>query len=319
MLRTELSDEMIVTQSSQPLDDVLLAMDVVDTLRHQEDILARELNAGARKDKLIRRLREIYDAQGIEVPDHVLEEGVRALEEQRFVYTPPKASLSVSLAKAYIARDRWLKPVAGALAALIIALGGYQFGIAGPAKARAAAERVELAETLPASLERLRQAIEGSTEDTQALILAETLYQDGTAAVASDNAREAREAVTELEQLQTDLALRYEVTIVSRPGEQSGVFRVPDGMPGGRNYYLIVEAIGPRGDALPVTIRSEEDQATKRVTRWGQRVSESVYNQVRADKQDDQIVQNAVIGVKQPGQLEPLYTVETLGGAILEW
>ncbi len=307
------------TTSSQPLDDVLLAMDVVDTLRHQEDILARELDASARKDKLIRRLREIYDAQGIKVPDHVLEEGVKALEEQRFVYTPPKPSLSVALAKAYIARDRWIKPVAGVIAALIVALGGYQFGIAGPAKARAAAERVQLTETLPADLERLRQAIETSTEDRQALILAETFYQDGIAAVAGEKARDARAAVKDLEQLQTDLALRYEVTIVSRPGEQSGVYRIPDNVPGGRNYYLIVEAIGPRGNALPVTIRSEEDQATKRVTRWGQRVPEAVYNQVRADKQDDQIVQDAVIGLKQPGQLEPLYTVETLGGAILEW
>jgi len=66
-------------------------------------------------------------------------------------------------------------------------------------------------------------------------------------------------------------------------------------------------------------VTSEEDRRSARVTRWGQRVSEAVFYAVAADKGDDQIVQNSVIGQKPAGYLSPQYTVETPGGAILEW
>ncbi len=45
---------------SAPLSDVMLAMDVVDTLRHNQDLVARELNGEAREKQLIDKLREIY-------------------------------------------------------------------------------------------------------------------------------------------------------------------------------------------------------------------------------------------------------------------
>ena len=73
-------------KAARPLDDVMIAMDVVDTLRHDRRILERELNDERRRAELIERLRNLYKGQGIEVPDSILEEGVRALEERRFVY-----------------------------------------------------------------------------------------------------------------------------------------------------------------------------------------------------------------------------------------
>ena len=73
--------------SKRPLDDVMLAMDVVDTLRHRSQMVERELSQDGRDDALKERLRKIYASQGIDVPDHVIAEGVRALKEDRFVYT----------------------------------------------------------------------------------------------------------------------------------------------------------------------------------------------------------------------------------------
>jgi hypothetical protein len=65
--------------SKQPLDEVMLAMDVVDTLRRRERLVQRELDVGGREEDLKGRLRKIYAAQGIDVPDRILEEGVAAL------------------------------------------------------------------------------------------------------------------------------------------------------------------------------------------------------------------------------------------------
>ena len=52
---------------------------------------------------------------------------------------------------------------------------------------------------------------------------------------------------------------------------------------------------------------------------WGQRVSKPDYDRIAADKMDDRIIQNARIGEKEAGKLNPVYSVSTPGGAILEW
>ncbi len=76
-------------QDKPPLDEMMLAMDVVDTLRRRQRLVEREFDSEGREQDLKQRLRKIYAAQGIEVPDHVLEEGVAALREERFVYKSP--------------------------------------------------------------------------------------------------------------------------------------------------------------------------------------------------------------------------------------
>jgi hypothetical protein len=96
-------------RTSAGLDELMLAMDVVDTLRHERRLVERELTAGDRDRALIERLRELYAGQGIEVPDDVLAQGVGALREDRFRYTPPAPGFARSLQVAYVKRARWAK------------------------------------------------------------------------------------------------------------------------------------------------------------------------------------------------------------------
>lgn len=302
------------------LDDVLLAMDVVDTLRHREQLVMTELDHGAREEALLSRLKDIYAAQGIDVPERILKEGVKALEEKRFLYVPPALSLGVTLARIYIARDRWLPPVGFALVSVVALFGAWQFGVVEPAKARAAEARIELSEALPAEMSRLQGEIEAIVLEDAARLKAEALFVYGERALAAEDLDAARAARDGLRMLKDDLAAIYQVRVVYGPGEDyTGVFRVPDDVPGARNYYLIVESVDPSGGLIQVPVSSEEDRRSDRVTRWGQRVSEAVFYSVAADKGDDQIVQNSVIGEKRAGYLSPQYTVETPGGAILEW
>jgi hypothetical protein len=291
------------------LDDVLLAMDVVDTLRHREQLVLTELDAGAREAALLERLKEIYAAQGIDVPERILKEGVKALEEKRFLYEPPKPSLGVSLAKLYITRERWLPPVTFGLVAVAALLGAYQFGVVAPAKANAARAQIELTQTLPAELAQLHGEVSAVALEEAAKLQADGLLAEGERAIAAGDTKAARGAVEGLATLQADLGAIYQVRVVYGPGEEyTGVFRIPDDVPGARNYYLIVEAVDPSGRLVEVPVTSEEDRKSARVSRW-----------VAADKGDDQIVQNSVIGQKTAGYLRPQYTVETPGGAILEW
>jgi len=297
----------------------MLAMDVVDTLRHREHLVARELNEEERDRQLIERLREIYSSQGIEVTDAILEEGVRALKEQRFVYTPPKPGFSVTLAKLYVRRHTWGKAALGIVAAIAIAWGAWHFLVTVPAERRAEALQVELAETLPSQLNALRQSIESGTEVPEALQMAESLHADGQKAVDAGDAEKARAAVAGLQDLQDRLDQEYVLRIVSRPGATSGVWRIPDANETARNYYLIVEALDRDADPVTVAVTNEETGERSTVSQWGVRVPQSTFNEVRADKEDDGIIQNDILGVKRRGVLDPDYSLPVSGGAITAW
>ena len=91
------------TNNKAPLEDLMVAMDVVDTLRHREKLIDRELDADARYERMIEELRDIYQRQGIEVTDAMLAEGVAALEEDRFAYSPTPPSFSRRMAKLILA------------------------------------------------------------------------------------------------------------------------------------------------------------------------------------------------------------------------
>jgi hypothetical protein len=304
---------------SVPLDEVMLAMDVVDTLRHADSLVERELSGEERDRRLKERLRSLYASQGIEVPDRILDEGVAALREDRFVYKPPPAGFRRSLALAYVNRGRWLKGAAIAVLSAAVLVGGYWFVVERPAQQEVATRNRDLSETLPRGLDAEHKRIIAISRSQEATDRAAGLAAEGAAAVKAGDAAAARAKLAELTRLRQTLEQTYLIRIVARPNQPSGVWRVPKLNPGGRNYYLIVETVDAAGHPVPVTITSEEDNKTAEVSTFGLRVDERTFNRVRADKQDDGIIQNNRVGEKRAGMLEPVYTIATPGGAILQW
>jgi hypothetical protein len=307
------------TAEKAPLDDVMLAMDVVDTLRHNQDLVARELNGDAREKQLIDKLREIYHQQGIEVSDAILKQGVDALDESRFVYTPPKPGLGVTLARLYVARKRWLPATFALFLMLLIAFGGY-FLVWKPYRdGQAEQVRIELAEKLPAEMDALYQTIFEETKVTQAADEAAAIRDRGKAAAAEGNRPAAEQAIADLTSIRDTLRQEYQLRVVSRDGVKSGFWTFPEINTDATNYYVVVEAIDPHGVALSLPILNEEDNKTETVNIWGIRVPEAVYRAVEADKKDDGIIQRNIMGIKEFGYLEPSYLVDVLGGAVTRW
>jgi hypothetical protein len=290
-----------------PLDDVMLAMDVVDTLRRRERLVQRELDSGDREQALKERLRKIYAGQGIEVSDAVLAEGVRALEDDRFAYQPPEPSLGVTLARIYVSRGVWGKWVFGALAGLAVALVAWQMLVVAPRDA------------LPERLQAMHAEVTGLAVEDAADAQADGLLAEGRRALRDGDTGTAAEALDGLQGLRDRLEAEYSIRIVNRAGERSGVWRVPDANTQARNYYLIVEAVGPRGQVLRVPITNEETGQTETVDSWGLRVNEQVFESVARDKGDDGIIQADFVGRKAAGRLEPDYDMPTTGAAITNW
>jgi hypothetical protein len=116
------------------LSEVMIAMDVVDTLRHQRSLVERELHSEDREAELIEKLRKIYADQGLEVSDGVIAEGVKALREERFAYRPPSGGLNTTLARFYVNRGRWAKRALFLLIAVAVAWAGYRYLYVMPAE-----------------------------------------------------------------------------------------------------------------------------------------------------------------------------------------
>ncbi len=294
-----------------PLEDVMVAMDVVDTVRHRQILIDRELDADARRHRLRERLREIYGAQGIEVTDQALDAGIAALEQERFRYEPSGTGFARWLARLYVTRERWGRRarIFGIFGAIAIAI--WLFDSYLPNR--------RLQSELPAEIDTVYDALVAAASSDDAVAAARALNAEALAAIDDGDYDDAEDAKERLENLLSRVRSTYDVRIVVGPDDFSGVWRIPDVNESARNYYLIVEAVGPTGNIVSVPIFNEETGTESTVNRWGVRVSEQTFESVAADRRDDGIVQNNIVGAKRTGELLPDYDIATLGGYITSW
>jgi hypothetical protein len=303
----------------QTLDDVMIAMDVVDTLRHREDLVRRELNEEGRESELIARLRQIYRDQGIEVPDEVLAEGVNALKDSRFVYTPPPPGWQRTLLTLWAKRQRHGKRLGIAAAALVALFGGYYALVTRPAKLAEERARIEVTETLPKQLRQVYADVVAVAADEAARQQASALQTEAERAIRAGDRAGMLKINAELAGLREEVMRQYTLTIVSRAGESTGVWRRPPHGSQARNYYLIVEAITPQGEKLSLPIRNEETGTVETVSKFGVRVPQDTFETVARDKRDDGIVQKNRFGEKRRGMLAVNYAMPFEGGFITSW
>jgi hypothetical protein len=223
----------------------MLAMDVVDTIRHRELLVARELSQGDRDEALRGRLREIYTGQGIEVTDAVIDQGIKALRESRFAYTPPPPSLGRTLAMVWIRRvviGRWV----GGILIAATALWGFQyFGYELPRQQAAQEAQLDLGERLPLILERelwqiIREAIVNAERHSKAKHLIVSAARSGdriTIAVRDDGVglQEGKPFVRHRKETLSVVDVQFRMKLL-RPGKHPlrsarGMWPEPGGVP----------------------------------------------------------------------------------------
>jgi len=98
----------------------------------------------------------------------------KELREERFAYTPPPPSFSRTLARAYVTRGRWGRPVGFAVVALAVAAVAFQVFVRGP--------ELRQATEVPAELTAAFEMLDANTDDPAALVdVAESLLSDADA------------------------------------------------------------------------------------------------------------------------------------------
>ncbi len=305
------SDDKGPAGETPALGDLMLTMDVADTLRHAED--------SASDAEALAQLQQLYASLGLGVSGEVLADGLAAYRANRFAYRRPQTGLRATLARLYVGRHVWLRPAWTVVLMLAIGFGGYFLVYRPYRDAQTQQAEVELAQTLPAQMDALYSTIFDETKVQQAANDAAELRDEGKQAAAKGDRAGADAALGALTALRDTLRQDYRLTIVNRPNAKWGFWTFPEDNDEATNYYLVVEARTSEGATLTLPIRNEQTGKTDNVSMWGIRVPEAVYRSVEADVADDGIIQRAVIGLKQFGFVEPDYLIDTLGGAVTRW
>ncbi len=185
--------------SSVELDDVMLAMDVVDTLRRRDAFVARELDADSRDQALIAKVKRIYASQGIEVDDATIAAGVQALKDQRFAYRAPPAGFKTRLAHFYVQRGRWGKRAGIAITSLLAAWGVYFGAVTLPQRHHAQQEIKQLTSAVATTeatltqVEQRLQRLQTTLDQAQTSTLPESI-QPGAQAIRAKAAQALQQA-----------------------------------------------------------------------------------------------------------------------------
>ncbi|HFD86288.1 MAG TPA: hypothetical protein ENJ35_01280, partial [Gammaproteobacteria bacterium] len=182
-------------QNKIAMDDIMLTMDVVDTLRRRQALVDHELDADARDEALVEKVKSIYAAQGIDVTDEAIAAGVQALKDQRFAYTPPPPGFKTRLARMYVNRGTWGKRAGIAVAALLAGWGIHFGTVTLPQKNAAKTEAAELNQRI----DKTRLSID-VTQDRLKRLIAQLKEQPKATSPALKNAVDAttKDATTAL-------------------------------------------------------------------------------------------------------------------------
>ena len=110
--------EAVTTERTGDYGELTRAMDAIDAMRADDELLLQEVGRTDRRAALGEKLRAIYEASGVHLTDATIEAAVSGLD-RRFTYEPPRRSLAVLAARLYVTRARWWKRAATVSAAVV--------------------------------------------------------------------------------------------------------------------------------------------------------------------------------------------------------
>lgn len=261
------------TVARPAFDDLMLAMDAVDTIRHETSVLENELSGDERREALKVRLREYYAGQGIEVSDEVLATAVADMDKNRFVHEPLKPGLARTLAAIYVRRVRYAWRTVAAAALLASAFGAYSFAhhqLVVKPRELAAIERVAQLETkLPLALaEAHAKAVAAAREygDDAAVAVADNHRSAAGTLIAAGDVDGAAAEIARLQELGSGIRSKIKVAALL------------DGASEARAAALAVDADSGARAAL--------DAASERLQSAAASGQEAAYAKARADLQE---------------------------------
>lgn len=177
----------------------------------------------------------------------------------------------------------------------------------------------------PKYSEELYNSIMSLVKEDSVKTRVEDLYSLVQKYVQSGDVENLDSILYELDTIEEKLNQEYTIQIVNKTGENTGNRRDYTDKNGKKisGYYLIVEAIDKKGNIVPVNIYNREIGRYEVVNKWGEQVSEELYNKISADKRDNGLLDfnRGIFGDKKLGYLEHNITLPGASniGQITDW
>lgn len=290
-----------VGDSQLSLKEMATIMDVASQLKREQAVVQQQLNLDQVKQALRQRLLDAAKLSGGSVTAEQVDAAVAQYYDQLHTYREPRLGWSTAIAHVWI-RRRWIGAVAlGLLGIWLLSLGLLYSGLL-PGSIRDG----RLAKQYHGRIEGQLTAIEKLADQTETLERVRAARQAADGLLAQRAVSPLSELASELESLAERLAAEYRVSIVSAPGEQSGIERLYNDESGTRlsGCYVFVEARDPRGKLLTLPITNRETGKVERVTRWGEQVPQEVFERLLEDKRADGVLDETLFAVKKRGRAE---------------
>lgn len=290
-------------------------MDVASTLRKERALVEQQLNIDEIKAKLRERLLEAAKVSGDPITEAEVDAAVEQYYDRLHEFRDPPASFSKFLAHCWVLRKALTAAVVAVAGAAALIWGLLVAGVL-PGEAR----NRHLTEQMQADLDRqliesehVAEAIERISIEPAATDEAKRLAAIAAAARKEGDGKKVAAVTKELRALQAELERQYALMIVNAPGEQSATERLWTDDDGTRTsgYFVFVDAVDDKGQAVSVPIRNRETDRMETVSRWGEQVPKKVFDRLARDKQKDGVLDEQMFGAKPRGTRE--FKVELQG------
>ncbi len=281
---------------------VLRIMDVASELRRQRQRAEGELETDDAKAKIREKILATAEITGEQLTAQEIDAAIDSFYSGLYRFEQPEKNLQYRLAKLYIARGKILRRIVLPIVLLLAVVYGFQ-AIGSMRESQKQANLAEQLKELPAQSKKLHEACLAIAKDEQGREKANDLFARVQSAQATGDLDGIRQLNSEFEQHLALLRKEYQVQIVNRPGQKSGIDRYYTDEQGQRvsGYYLIVEAIDSKGQRVPVEILSKESNARGEVFSWAERVPKAVYDRIREDKMKDGTLEETLFAEKKLG------------------
>jgi hypothetical protein len=295
---------------------MLEILDAAAELRRERDLVSEQLNFDQIKAGLRERLVAAARASGEPARPEEIEAALEQYFARMHAFAEPPPGLESMLAHAYVRRKGLLIGLAAA-AAMVVATWGLFLRPTAPLAIVGRTQRAIARAT--AEIDETATQAKAIARDPATVAAVDKLRAEAATLAATRDAAGLAEARDRMAALEAKLEDVYEVEVVRRPGERSAIETSFTDAGGTRvsGYYVIVEAIGPGGKAIPRAIRNEESGRTKTVETWAERVPKAVYDRLAVDKKTDGRLDEYVFAVKRRGELEEVVEMKGPDGASL--
>jgi hypothetical protein len=289
---------------SLSVPEMLRIMDVATTLRLDRELVEEQLNFEDLKARLKERMLAASKVTGESVTPEEVDAAIRQYYANLYTFREPKLSLPVALAHLWVRR---MSILWGCLIA--VALGGFLWVLTRPAQVGGG--NAHIVNSLVKAIWDEEGNIRKLAIDPAATSRLARLHDEAAVYRSKQDAQGLRGVRKSLEEIEAALVREYAVRVVSGPKQKSAIDRYFKDKQGKRvsGYYLIVEAKGPDGKAIPLRIHSDETGADKEVTSWGERVPQAIYERLKKDKLEDGILNETAFAAKRKGMLDEEVTM----------